>query len=40
MEKSSPNIVPADYNVIIDKLNKTVSSVLGGYKTVEEVFNR
>lgn len=38
IEKSTPNVVPNDYNVIIDKLNVKISSVLGGYKTVQEVF--
>ena len=39
IEKSTPNIVPGDYNVTIDKLNNIVKSVLEGYKTVEEVLN-
>ena len=38
IEKSAPNIVPADYNVVVDKINVGAVSVLGGYKTAKEVF--
>ncbi|MBQ7450035.1 extracellular solute-binding protein [bacterium] len=36
IEKSTPNNVPADYNIIIDKVNNAAISVLGGYKTAKE----
>ena len=36
IEKSTPNQVPANYNVIIDKLTVMGKSVLGGYKTAKE----
>ena len=39
IEKSTPNIVPADYNIKIDKINNAAESVLGGYKTAKESFN-
>ena len=39
IEKSTPDIVPADYNILIDKINNSAESVLGGYKTAKEKFN-
>ena len=39
IEKSTPDIVPADYNIKIDKINKAAESVLGGYKTAKEMFS-
>ena len=38
IEKSTPDIVPADYNILIDKINNAAESVLGGYKTAKEKF--
>lgn len=38
IEKSTPNKVPPDYNIIIDKLSIAADSVLGGYKTAREAF--
>ena len=39
IDKSTPNIVPDNYNILIDKINQKAASVLGGYKTAKEVFN-
>ena len=40
IEKSTPNIVPEDYKYIIDKITNSGKSVLGGYKTAEEEFEK
>ena len=37
IEKSTPNIVPSNYNIIIDKINTEVMSVLGGYKKAKDI---
>ena len=38
IEKSTPNAVPPDYNIIIDKIKVESKSVLGGYKTAKQAF--
>ena len=40
IETSTPNIVPNDYNVIIDKVKNVSKSVLEGYKSAEEAFSK
>ena len=37
IEKSTPNIVPADYNVLIDKINIYVTSVLSGFRKAKDM---
>ena len=40
IENSTPNIVPKDYNQIIDKVKNSSASVLGGYKSAQEAFEK
>lgn len=39
IEKSTPNIVPSDYNVKIDKIKTASKSVLGGYQSAKQAFD-
>ena len=39
-EKSTPNLVPDDYNTKIDRIKTALLSVLGGYKSAQEVFEK
>ena len=40
IEKSTPNLVPSDYNIITDKIKVESKSVLGGYKSAKEAFKK
>lgn len=40
IEKSTPNLVPSNYNIEIDKIKTEIKSVLGGYKTVKAALEK
>lgn len=39
IDKSTPNIVTSDYNILIDKINQAATSVLSGYSSAKEAFS-